>query len=107
VTGFYEWVAWVNGGAWIETESSKVDILYRNLDQVRKTIRQAQQGIYQHDMETLGSFKILPEDYTNNILGILACPGVRRTELVSSVARLEVAWQSVACLAGFSHKPKY
>jgi hypothetical protein len=41
VTGFSEWGAWVNGGAWIETEAGKVDFLYRNLDQVRKTILEA------------------------------------------------------------------
>jgi hypothetical protein len=27
VTGFYEWGAWVNGGAWIETNAGKVDFL--------------------------------------------------------------------------------
>lgn len=49
VTGFYEWGAWVNGGAWIQTPHGKVDFLYRNLDQVQKTIAEAQQGITQHD----------------------------------------------------------
>jgi hypothetical protein len=51
VTGFYEWGAWVNGGAWIETEAGKVDFLYRNLDQIQKTIRDAQQGLFQHDYD--------------------------------------------------------
>jgi hypothetical protein len=51
VTGFYEWGAWVNGGAWIQTSAGKLDFLYRNLDQVRKTIEQAQQGIVQHDYD--------------------------------------------------------
>jgi hypothetical protein len=41
VTGFYEWGAWVNGGAWIQTEAGKVDFLYRSLDHVQKTIREA------------------------------------------------------------------
>jgi len=36
VTGFYEWGAWVNGGAWIHTSQGKVDFLYRNLDQVQQ-----------------------------------------------------------------------
>jgi len=49
VTGFYEWGAWVNGGVWIDTRHGKVDFLYRNLDQVQKTITQAQHGIYHHD----------------------------------------------------------
>ena len=27
VTEFYEWGAWVNGGAWIQTEEGKIDFL--------------------------------------------------------------------------------
>ena len=49
VTGFYEWGAWVNGGAWIQTPQGKVDFLYRNLEQVGRTIAEAQQGVSQHD----------------------------------------------------------
>jgi hypothetical protein len=51
VTGFYGWGAWVNGGAWIQTPVGKVDFLYRNIDQVQKTIRDAQQGISHHDYD--------------------------------------------------------
>jgi hypothetical protein len=51
VTGFYEWGAWVNGGAWIQTQAGKLDFLYRNLDQVRKTINDAQSGICLHDYD--------------------------------------------------------
>lgn len=51
VTGFYEWGAWVNGGAWIHTPHSKVDFLYRNIDQVQQTIAEAQQGISRHDYD--------------------------------------------------------
>ena len=49
VTGFYEWGAWVNGGAWIHTAQGKVDFLYRNLDHVQRTVTEAQQGITHHD----------------------------------------------------------
>lgn len=49
VTDFYEWGAWVNGGAWIQTAAGKVDFLYRNVDQIERTIAEAQQGITQHD----------------------------------------------------------
>lgn len=49
VTGFYEWGHWVNGGAWIETAAGKVDLLYRNLDQVERTIDEARQGSFQQD----------------------------------------------------------
>ena len=51
VTGFYGWGAWVNGGAWIQTSQGKVDFLYRNLDQVQRTIAEAQQGISHHDYD--------------------------------------------------------
>jgi hypothetical protein len=44
VTAFYEWGAWVNGGAWIHTAAGKVDFLYRNIDQVRRVIADAQAG---------------------------------------------------------------
>jgi hypothetical protein len=51
VTGFYEWGAWVNGGAWIQTPQGKVDFLYRNVDQIQRTIAEAQQGISHHDYD--------------------------------------------------------
>jgi len=49
VTDFYRWGQWVNGGAWIQTAAGKVDFLYRNLDQVERTIADAEQGISHHD----------------------------------------------------------
>lgn len=48
VTDFYQWGPWVNGGAWIGTRSGKVDFLYRNLDQVERTIGDAEIGQFQH-----------------------------------------------------------
>lgn len=48
VTDFYQWGPWVNGGAWITTRSGKVDFLYRNLDQVERTISEAEVGESQH-----------------------------------------------------------
>lgn len=49
VTDFYVWGAWVNGGAWIQTQSGKIDFLYRNVAQVERTIDEAEQGIVRHD----------------------------------------------------------
>jgi hypothetical protein len=49
VTGFYAWGPWVNGGAWIRTPAGKVDLLYRNTDQVRRVLEGGHQGIHQHD----------------------------------------------------------
>ncbi len=51
VTDFYRWGAWVNGGAWIHTSQGKIDFLYRNLDQVHRTIDEAEQGISHHDYD--------------------------------------------------------
>jgi hypothetical protein len=56
VTGFYQWGPWVNGGAWIRTAAGKVDFLYRNLDQVRNTIAEAEQGIAHHDYDQQPAF---------------------------------------------------
>jgi len=51
VTGFYEWGPWVNGGAWIQTVSGKVDFIYRNIEQVRSTIEKAQNGEWENHYE--------------------------------------------------------
>jgi hypothetical protein len=51
VTDYYGWGAWVNGGAWIHTPQGKVDFIYRNVEQVRRTIADAHQGIYHHDYD--------------------------------------------------------
>jgi hypothetical protein len=56
VTGFYGWGAWVNGGGWLHTPAGKVDLLYRNLDQVERTIADAHQGITQHDFDQQPAF---------------------------------------------------
>lgn len=44
VTALYEWGPWVNGGAWIQTAAGKVDLLYRNIDQVERVIEAARRG---------------------------------------------------------------
>ena len=51
VTGFYGWGPWVNGGAWIQTISGKVDFIYRNIEQVLSTIDKAKNGIWENDFE--------------------------------------------------------
>ncbi|PJZ46860.1 nucleotidyltransferase domain-containing protein [Leptospira brenneri] len=51
VTSFYQWGAWVNGGAWIETKSGEVDFVYRNIEQVKSTIEKSKEGIYINDFE--------------------------------------------------------
>ena len=56
VTDFYQWGPWVNGGAWIQTHYGKVDFLYKNSDQVRRTISDAQKGIVHHDFHQHPTF---------------------------------------------------
>ncbi len=56
VTDFYGWGPWVNGGAWIQTRAGKVDFLYRNLDQVERTIAEAVEGVHRQDYGQQPSF---------------------------------------------------
>jgi hypothetical protein len=51
VTDLYGWGPWVNGGAWIQTPAGKVDLLYRNLDQVETVIEEGRRGIWRHDFD--------------------------------------------------------
>lgn len=41
VTELYEWGRWVNGGAWIQSRSCKIDLLYRSLEHVERVIEEA------------------------------------------------------------------
>lgn len=51
VTNFYQWGTWVNGGAWINTISGEVDFVYRNIEQVKSTIKKSITGIWENDFE--------------------------------------------------------
>jgi predicted nucleotidyltransferase len=51
VTGFYEWGLWVNGGAWIDTANGEVDFLYKNIEQITRTIDNARNGIWEDNFE--------------------------------------------------------
>ncbi|CAN5408432.1 nucleotidyltransferase domain-containing protein [soil metagenome] len=48
-TELYGWGHWVNGGAWLTTAGGRVDFLYRNIEQVERTIADAQKGVIHHD----------------------------------------------------------
>lgn len=56
VTGFYEWGPWVNGGAWISTIVGKVDFLYKNIEQITRTIDNAKNGIWENIFEQQPSY---------------------------------------------------
>jgi hypothetical protein len=47
VSEFYGWGPWVNGGAWLTVRGQRVDLLYRNLDQVERVIVDADAGKYE------------------------------------------------------------
>jgi predicted nucleotidyltransferase len=49
VTDLYGWGKWVNGGAWLTTSAGRVDFLYRNIEQVDRTIADAHRGVWHHD----------------------------------------------------------
>ncbi len=49
VTDFYRWGAWVNGGAWLAVRGQRIDILYRNLDQIERVLEDCREGRIQSD----------------------------------------------------------
>jgi len=51
VTDFYEWGLWVNGGAWINTVNGEVDFLYKNIEQITRTIDNSKDGIWENNFE--------------------------------------------------------
>ncbi|HEV8717106.1 MAG TPA: nucleotidyltransferase domain-containing protein [Candidatus Binatia bacterium] len=62
VTDFYEWGPWVNGGAWIHTDMGKVDFLYRNVEQIERTIQDAWRGLHQRHYDqqpTFGFYSVI------------------------------------------------
>jgi predicted nucleotidyltransferase len=56
MTDLFGWGPWVNGGAWITTVAGKVDFIYRSVDQVERTIDEAQRGVTRHDFEQQPAF---------------------------------------------------
>lgn len=71
-TDFYGWGAWVNGGAWIFTPVGKVDFIYRNIEQVRRVIIQAEQGITRHDFFQQPAYGFFSTTYQAETLACIA-----------------------------------
>jgi hypothetical protein len=69
VTDFHEWGPWINGGAWIYNDICKIDLLYRDLEQLETTVREAHAGIWRHDFDQQPPFGFRSVIY----LGELAC----------------------------------
>lgn len=72
VTDFYEWGPWVNGGAWIQTSSGKIDFIYRNLEQVLTTIEKAKKGEWENHFEQQPPFGFSSVIYLAEISSCIA-----------------------------------
>lgn len=44
LTPFGEWGPWINGGGWLKVKSVSVDILYRDIEKVKTTIKESLEG---------------------------------------------------------------
>ena len=49
VTGFGRWGRWVNGGAWLVVKGQRLDLLYRSIDALERTIEECRQGRFESD----------------------------------------------------------
>ena len=68
VTGFCEWGAWVNGGAWLDTAAGRVDFLYRSLEHVQRAIDSARQGVLCRDFDQQPPFGFYNVTYLRETL---------------------------------------
>jgi len=51
VTEFYQWGIYVNGGAWITTAQTQIDLIYRNIGQVEQVIEKARKGEWENNYD--------------------------------------------------------
>lgn len=51
VSGLGGWGRWVDGGAWLTIGGQRVDLLYRSLDMIERTLAEARAGNYEIDHE--------------------------------------------------------
>lgn len=51
VSGISEWGRWVDGGAWLQIEGQRVDLLYRSIEKVESTLADALAGRFEIDFE--------------------------------------------------------
>lgn len=67
VTDFYGWGPWVNGGAWLTVGGQRVDLVYRNLEQVERVIADAEAGRYEIDYAQQPPFGFFSAAYLGEI----------------------------------------
>ena len=51
VTDYWGWGPWVNGGCWLTIRGQRVDLIYRSLEHVERTIDDCERGIVQFHFE--------------------------------------------------------
>jgi predicted nucleotidyltransferase len=67
VTDFYEWGAWVNGGAWLTVGGQRVDLLYRSLEHLERVIAEAEAGRYELDYAQQPPFGFFSGTYLGEV----------------------------------------
>ena len=67
VSDFYGWGPWVNGGAWVHTEAGRVDLIYRNMEQLERTIADARRGIVYQDYSQQATFGFYSVAYLEEV----------------------------------------
>jgi predicted nucleotidyltransferase len=67
VTAPYEWGPFVNGGAWLVLGGRRVDLLYRNLDQVRRVVADCRAGRIESHFEQQPPFGYFSWTYLGDL----------------------------------------
>ena len=67
VSDVYGWGPWVNGGAWVHTEAGRVDLIYRNMEQLEKTIADARRGVVYQDYSQQATFGFYSVAYLEEV----------------------------------------
>lgn len=63
VTELYGWGPWVNGGAWLTVQGKRIDLLYRNIDQIERVLVDSKEGRFVHDFRQQPPFGFLSYMY--------------------------------------------
>lgn len=109
VTGFYEWGAWVNGGAWVQTATGKGCLarMAANLTQALFALNRRYFISDKRAMSEIDSFTTRPAAYTQELAAILAAPGNDAATLARTVTAMETLWQQVVALTEGSYRPRF
>src|SRR5215469_9422937 len=120
VTEYYAWGPWVNGGAWIRTPAGKVDLLYRNANQVRRVLDEGHQlaqalfalnaEYYFGDkgaLEAIDRFPKQPKQFSARLQHGLATPGTTPSQLEGAVCEMHKLWLEAMSLTEGKYAPRF